>query len=200
MKKKRLMSILLALLFAVQSVPVVAKTTNSESENVSEFALKNMYEQEEITDPVTEQTLIDNTSDVVLTASTVSGSFSYSIGSDGTATITDYTGDDSVLVIPETIDGYTVTSIGSNAFQDCTGITSITFPESLTTIGSYAFENCTGLIGFEIPDSVTSLAHHAFNGCSGITSITIPKTLSSYGDDYYGSAFAGSSITTVIIE
>ena len=54
-----------------------------------------------------------------------------------------YTG---MVVIPETITSndatYNVTSIGSYAFRDCTGLTSITIPNSVTIIGSYAFRNC----------------------------------------------------------
>ena len=45
-------------------------------------------------------------------------------------------------VIP---DDDSVTSIGSKAFQNCNGLTSITIPDSVTSIGSQAFQNCSGL-------------------------------------------------------
>ncbi|MBR3438445.1 MAG: leucine-rich repeat protein, partial [Clostridia bacterium] len=49
------------------------------------------------------------------------------------------------LVIPGTIEGYPVTSIGDSAFENCTGLTDITIPESVKTIGNRAFYGCTGL-------------------------------------------------------
>ena len=80
-----------------------------------------------------------------------------------------------------------VTSIGSSAFYNCTGLTSITIPASVTSIGSSAFKNCTGLTSVTIPDSVTSIGEGAFAYCYGLTSITIPESVTSIGDSaFYG--------------
>ena len=91
-----------------------------------------------------------------------------------------YTGD---IVIPSqtTIDGkvYNVTSIGNNAFNGCTGLTSISIPNSVTSIGENAFYECYGLTSVIIGNSVTSIGYGAFNSCSGLTSITIPNSVSS---------------------
>ena len=76
--------------------------------------------------------------------------------------ITGYNGSATDLVIPQTIDGYTVVSIGYWAFEDCTGLTSITIPESVISIGDNAFYGCTGLTSVTIPDSVTSIGSSAF--------------------------------------
>ena len=52
------------------------------------------------------------------------------------------------VVIPESVTyngtTYSVTSIGSSAFDDCTGVTSIEIPNSVKSIGYYAFNGCTG--------------------------------------------------------
>ena len=55
------------------------------------------------------------------------------------------------------------------AFRDCSGLTSITIPNSVTTIGSYAFRDCSGLTSITIPNSVTSIGSSAFFGCSSLT-------------------------------
>ena len=75
-----------------------------------------------------------------------------------------------------------VTSIGDWAFSDCTGLTSITIPDSVTSIGEGAFSDCTGLTSITIPDSVTSIGCYAFCGCTGLTSITIPDSVTSIGE------------------
>ena len=62
-------------------------------------------------------------------------------------------------------------NIGFEAFSGCSGLTSITIPDSVTSIGSYAFYNCSGLTSITIPDSVTSIGSSAFYGCTGLTSI-----------------------------
>ena len=95
-------------------------------------------------------------------------------------------------VIPS--DG-SVTSIGS-AFYGCTGLTSITIPDSVTSIGGAAFWGCSGLTSITIPDSVTIIGEYAFSGCSGLTSVTIPDSVTSIGS----SAFSGcTELTSVTI-
>ena len=93
------------------------------------------------------------------------------------------------------IDGC-VTSIGNNAFYNCTELTSITIPNSVTSIGNDAFYNCTGLTSITIPNSVTSIGNNAFYNCTGLTSITIPNSVTSIGDGAFSSC---SGLTNVSI-
>lgn len=62
-----------------------------------------------------------------------------------TVTITKYTGTESTVILPSTINSWPVTKIGEDAFQDNTTITSVTIPASVTEIGSNAFADCTNL-------------------------------------------------------
>ncbi len=62
-------------------------------------------------------------------------------------------------------------AIAGDAFDGCTGLTSITIPDSVTSIGCEAFGFCTGLTSITIPDSVTSIEHYTFLGCSSLSEI-----------------------------
>ena len=108
--------------------------------------------------------------------------------SDGKASISDVpettTG---AITIPSSLGGYPVTSIGEYAFEDCSGLTSVTIPNSVTSIGKYAFSSCSGLTSITIPDSVTSIGDLAFSCCPKLveviikSSLSISKDSSSYG-------------------
>ena len=90
-----------------------------------------------------------------------------------------------------------VTSIGSGAFDGCTGLKSITIPNGVISIGEGAFCNCGyGLRSVTIPNSVTSIGDFVFYGCIGLTSIVISDSVTSIGY----AAFKGcSSLTSIII-
>ena len=88
-----------------------------------------------------------------------------------------------------------VTGIGNYAFNNCTGLTSVTIPSSVNSIGDMAFANCTGLTSVTIPDGVTSIGKGAFLACTGLTSVTIPNSVTSIGY----AAFYGTGLSSVTI-
>jgi hypothetical protein len=127
------------------------------------------------------------------------GLYTYSINADDVSvTITDYpTNATGALVIPVSMDGRIVTSIGGYAFQNCTGLTSITIPDSVTGIGTRAFESCSSLTSSTIGNSVTSIGSSAFYQCSSLTSINIGNSVTSIGYDAF---YQCSSLVAITFE
>ncbi len=141
-------------------------------------------------------------------AMAVEAQYTY-ITNNGTITITGYTGFGGPLVIPSTINGLPVTSIGTKAFQSTTRfLQSVTFLDSVTNIGDGAFYNVqflgsvtfgqglenigAGAFAFTdintptIPNGVTSIGDGAFLGCQFISSVTISSNVSNIGSNPFG--------------
>jgi len=93
--------------------------------------------------------------------------------------------------------GNSVTSIGRHAFSDCRNLTSVTIGNSVTSIGENAFENCNSLTSVNIPNSVTSIERSTFGNCTSLTSVTIPNSVTSIG---YGAFENCNSLTSVTFQ
>lgn len=92
-----------------------------------------------------------------------------------------YTGG-SELVIPDTIDGQTVTVIGKDCFSGCTELTSVILPNTLAEIDDRAFSGCASLRGIFVPEGVTRIGNGAFAECGSLEAIHLPTTVTTIGD------------------
>ena len=114
----------------------------------------------------------------------------------GTVTITGYTGSGGDITIPSTIRGLPVTSIGDFAFYDCANLVKITIPSSVSSIGDFAFYDCANLIQITIPSSVSSIGAATFFCCSSLDNISIPDSVSNIG---FAAFFGCGSLTSMNI-
>ncbi|MBO6117570.1 MAG: leucine-rich repeat protein [Bacteroidales bacterium] len=155
----------------------------------------------------------------------------YNINSDSTVGVTYHHKSDSVyysdysgeVTIPSSVTyngtTYSVTLIDSNAFRGCTGLTSITIPNSVEILGigalrdctglkevkmgsnvkvisHYAFWGCTNLLEISLGDNLDTIDYAAFYGCSSLKNISIPNSTTFIGEYVFGEC---TSLTTVII-
>jgi hypothetical protein len=125
------------------------------------------------------------------------------ITNNGTITITRYTGTGAEVAIPSATNGLPVTSIGTGAFFEVFGLTSVTIPNSVTTIGIQAFFACPSLTNVTIGNSVTSIGNAAFDWCGSLVSVTIPNSVTSIGTNAFSfctsltNVTIGNSVTSI---
>ena len=89
--------------------------------------------------------------------------------------------------------------LNKGAFDGCSGLTSVTIPDSVTSIGRSAFEGCSGLTSVTIGNSVISIGNSAFDGCSGLTSITYKGTIADWKNIDKGIYWKFNVPTTCVI-
>ena len=115
--------------------------------------------------------------------------------------VTEYKGNDQVVVIPATIQGLPVKWIGSNGphtdgdglFEDKTNLVAVVIPESATCIMQYSFSGCKNLSSVVLPSTLKMIGHAAFCDCSKLTSIELPAGLPCIN----AFAFARTGLTSV---
>lgn len=150
-----------------------------------------------------------------------SGDYWYRTLSDGTVEILRYSGEDSSLYIPETIEGQNVESIGYGAFRENVNLTDVIIPNKVTrlqygaflkcsnlknvtmeegsalqSIEPMAFYECTTLESIDLPDSIQKIGARAFYYDSSLTEVILPDNLSILGEYAFGRC---SSLETVVL-
>ena len=101
---------------------------------------------------------------MVITVATVAYASTETIGgitwgytvNDSAAVVTSASSTSGSLIIPSRLGGYSVTLIGKYAFEGCSGLTSVSIPDSVTSIGNYAFRVCSGLTSVFIGNVVSN--------------------------------------------
>lgn len=81
--------------------------------------------------------------------------------------------------------GNAVTSIGNEAFTECTSLKSITIPASMKSIGDTTFDFCTNLTSISILEGITAIGGAAFGRCINLKNIIMPASVVSIGPDVF---------------
>lgn len=186
--KKRILAAIMAICMALALLPTDALATDIVSDDNAEVS-------EDVNNPLLENADImgmNEEAELATDQSETSGTCGANLRwefADGTLTIsgTGEMGVDSIppwsqLNVKTAIIQEGVTSIGFNAFRECSKLTSVKIPSSVKIIGGQAFSHCNSLINIMLPDSITTIERAAFWGCTSLTSITLPKSVTSIGD------------------
>ena len=133
--------------------------------------------------------------------------FAFDINADGKAVIHSYDDRSPQVVIPHrlmsadvtAIDDYAffrdavITSVsfeqatalktvGANAFNGCSALTSLTIPEQIETLSFGSFQNCSSLAELHIEGGVTRIPGQCFYGCASLTRVALPETITEIGE------------------
>lgn len=139
----------------------------------------------------------------------IAGNYTYSINSSNqSVVITEYSGSDQELVIPDALNEIPVVAIDNEVFMDHKELRSISLPKKLESIGDNAFSNCSSLVQVDFknakkigdgafsnctsldkvvfPDSLETIGWNAFNQCAALKTITFGKNICDIGQDAFG--------------
>ncbi|MDO4623539.1 MAG: leucine-rich repeat protein, partial [Eubacteriales bacterium] len=129
--------------------------------------------------------LMEKAEDEAVLRSSEAG-FSYESMDGSTVKITEYSGTDKAVRIPDRLGGFPVTVIGSHVFMNHGELEEIQIPDSVTQIGEYAFANCSSLKEIRFPESLKEIGLAAFAGCKSLTKLELPDSIEKIG----GQAFS----------
>lgn len=133
----------------------------------------------------TATTTVATTTTTISTQPRIYMTFDYEEDGDGIV-LTRYTGNESDVTIPETIDGKTVTAVGEGAFSRSNVLRSVVIPSTVRRIGGSAFRECRNLRSVTLGSGAEEIGGSAFLGCVALERLEIPSNVRSVG----GFAFA----------
>ncbi len=134
--------------------------------------------------------------------------FGYYAATNGTVTITNYSGAGGAVAtiwtnafngntnLTSLVIGTNVTSIRYSAFANCQTLAAVTLPASLTSLGNDVFYKC-GLTSVSIPGSLGSISQSAFQDCGSLASVTIAGSVTNLGIFAFGGC---GSLTNVLFQ
>ena len=123
----------------------------------------------------------------------------YTVNEDGTSVTLagmEAGNDATVLSVPETVEGYSVTAVGDDAFSGNKVLTQVVLPATVTEIGARAFYECTSLADATLGEGTVHIGESAFDKCDGLSTILIPAGTESIDSR----AFADCSLDTVFVK
>jgi hypothetical protein len=119
-----------------------------------------------------------------LAVTSMRAQFEYTTNADGTLTLAGYFGPEDDVVIPSTVNGLTVTAVGTGAFENdyTPNLYRVYIPITVNSIGDNAFFACQSLTNVNIPNDVTNIGEDAFADCFVLGAVTIPPSVTTIGD------------------
>ena len=110
----------------------------------------------------------------------------------------EYTGS---ITIPATVEHengtYNVTLIGEHAFQNCTNLSVVTFPDNITEINNYAFYNCSNIQHLVLPYKTTYIHSYAFSSCTALRTLELPYMIQAIDNLAFENCSALTAITSL---
>ena len=180
--KKRILSMVLAIVMIVTLAPAYAVSDKRQSET-AEQTTEASIKAELLSAAAAESA--EKASPQAAAAQ--SGTVAYAVTGGNiyfdtsTSTITKCDVDVTAAIIPSTINGVEVKKIGISAFYGNEDLTSVVIANGVESIGSSAFTNCTSLIHIDIPSSVKYIGNNVFENCTSLSSVKIPSSVKSIG-------------------
>lgn len=119
-----------------------------------------------------------------------------------TGTITGFAGEPVDVIIPTSLGGFKVLSVGPRAFAECPTLSTLSIPEGITLVSAEAFMSCPNLKSVEIGPSVSYIGSRAFANCQSLENVMFRGFLENdaiASDAFYDTAWLGSSSQEFVI-